>query len=215
MEEHHPARERGSENMNRLCRNQGFTLVEMMVALVLTLMVFGMAVGVVVAGQNTMGGKSLEGEMQDNLRIGLNKIAHELMASGRNCPGFQIYTTGPVICDFRRCAGYDPVTMEVQWEPPVTARPLRMFFEEDTQDKEYGSERQLRIQDWDDAAGAVVEDAFVLNFVSAFKIEEDIDDDRKLTITLEMTRDDYRVKASGGGPTKRTQSRQQTIFLRN
>jgi hypothetical protein len=196
-------------------REWGFTLVEIMVALVLTLMIFGLAVAVVVAGQNTMGGKSLEGEMQDNLRIGLNRICRELMASGRNAPDFQIYPTGPVLCDFRRCIGYDPEIMEVLWEPPVGARPLKIYYEEDTIDKKHGSEMQVRIQDWDPVANAVVEDGFVLNFVSGFKIEEDIDDNRKITLTLELTRDDWRVKAPGGGPTKRTQSRQQTIFLRN
>ncbi len=186
----------------------GFTLVEMMIAVVLVTIVFGLAVAVIVAGQNAMGGSSLTSQMQDYARRCLNDCTRQLMATGLNAPDFSATGSGDLICRFRECMGYDVDTMTAIWDPPVGAGPREVYWEDDTTPgKPSDCEKDLVFRDGNGEISR-------FHWISDLKVEQNVDDPREITITLEVTRKDARV-ADAGKPKTRSITRTETIFLRN
>lgn len=186
----------------------GFTLVEMMIAVVLVTIIFGLAIAVVVAGQNAMGGSSLTSEMQDYARRCLNDCVRQMMATGLNSPDFSAAGVDPLVCEFRECMGYDVDNMTPIWDPPIGQGPRQVYWEDDTTSgKPDDCSKDLVFRD-DNG------DINRFHWISNFKVDQDIDDPRKITLTIEITRADQRV-GDAGKPTKRTIERTETIFLRN
>ena len=184
-------------------------MIEVMVALVLTLMIFGVAVGVVMAGQNAMGGNSLTSQMQEQARQCLNEVSRRMMASGLSAPGFNPYGVSPVLCEFRECVGYDVDNMLAKWDPPVGQNPTQLCWDDDkTSGKPGDCRKDVLVKD---SAGTVT---FRQHWASDFKFVVDPDDNRRITITLELTRDDPRVGVAGA-PVKRKMNRTETIYLRD
>ena len=194
--------------MKRIRLKAGFTLVEMMIAVVLVTIIFGLAVAVVVAGQNAMGGSSLTSEMQDYARRILNDCTRQMMATGLNAPDFSATGSGDLICRFRECTGYDIDNMVATWDPPIGSGPREVYWEDcGTPGNPEDCTKDLVFRD--DGG-----DIRVFHWISRFVVTQDIDDPRKITIDMDVTRADYRV-ADAGKPTKRTVTRTETIFLRN
>ncbi|MCZ6691213.1 MAG: type II secretion system protein [Planctomycetota bacterium] len=187
---------------------RGFTLIEVMIALVLVVVIFGVAAGVVAQGQASLGGSSLQGEMQDRARLTLNRLAEELRSAGPTCPDWRVPLSGDTLCEYRKCDGYDPERAEVLWKPVAASPPKRIILIDDPD----GRDKQLVIVD--DSEGVEVA---LQGGVSAFSIVVDPDDtgnDRKVLLSITLKRKDIRVIESGE-PTDRTITRELIIFLRN
>ena len=191
-------------------RDRGFTLVEVMIALVIVAIIFGVAAATIVTGQNALGGSSLQGELQDRARNCMNRIADELMSSGPSCPGWEIPLSGTVLAKYRKCMGYDPETAEVLWDPPFPgAEPKQLVLDDD--DPEVSDNKRLIVVDANAGAKEPVQgNITVLTIVAD---PDETGDNRKVRITLELTDRDIRGKR--GGPTDRVILRTRDIFLRN
>ena len=190
-------------------RNRGFTLVEVLIAVVLVVIIFGVAAGTIIAGQDSLGGSSLQGEMQDRAQLALTRIAAELMATGPSCPDWEPNpAAATVMVEYRLCKGYNPVTAEVEWDPPEGIAPRQIVLV----DNDDGPYQVIRIRD--ESKG---QDEPIQADVTAFTIQVDPDNtgnDRRVLITLQISKDDVRV-SEGGGPGKDVIRRTLGVFLRN
>lgn len=191
-------------------RNRGFTLVEIMVALVLVILIFGVAASVVKSGQDSMGGSSLQGEINNRARELLNRIEEELISSGPSCPGFTVDTADPVVkVRYRKCDGYDYEKAVVKWDPPV-GRPVMEIRLEDDDNKWAKPEWKMLTIGPQDADGSVIHRGMDMDL--SFKI--DPNDPKRLNVRLALSKEDVRVLEEGA-PKVRDIEFTRTIFLRN
>lgn len=67
-------------------RNAGFTLVELMVAIAMTILIVGVSLDALNQGQHTSEAISLMSDMNENLRAGMNQMQHDLVLAGSGIP---------------------------------------------------------------------------------------------------------------------------------
>jgi prepilin-type N-terminal cleavage/methylation domain-containing protein len=67
-------------------RENGFTLIEMMISIVILLAVVGVAVGALLQAQHATEGVAYEANTQENLRAGMHFMVQDLMQAGEGIP---------------------------------------------------------------------------------------------------------------------------------
>lgn len=73
----------------------GFSLVELMVAMVITLIIVGAVVGLLTSGQSAFSTQPERTDRQQNLRVAMDMIMRDVASAGVGMPGFmQVFTQG-------------------------------------------------------------------------------------------------------------------------
>jgi prepilin-type N-terminal cleavage/methylation domain-containing protein len=67
-------------------RNAGFTLIELMVAIAMTVLIVGVSLDALNQGQHTSEAISLMSDMNENLRASMNQMQHDMILAGSGIP---------------------------------------------------------------------------------------------------------------------------------
>src|SRR5579863_5935705 len=103
-------------------RENGFSLIELLVAMAILLVVVSVATGVIIQAQHVSEAVALEANVQENLRAGMHFLVRDLTQAGEGIPaaGISIPNTAAGVSAVARPGTPAPSIFQSGAVPPVT-----------------------------------------------------------------------------------------------